>query len=255
MEARQPVLEANSGHRITLNVGGMRFLTSRATLLNEPNSYFCALLNSQAFQPDEAGEYFVDRNPRFFQELLDYWRQNRRDGWLPIDLHQLSFADQMLLAGDIEFYNIESVFWLVNSVQMTRDEAYMDQFEHGDLYFEVVRKTFLPSLPNFQPLTVRYRISGSSASDEQEGVDLTNDGDDSQDSPREFWGGLLGTFRPDQREGEIILYKPGKRKRVSLGRDFKPYQCGSLTVSLVVIECSQPAIIVPGKDSTFCEVV
>jgi hypothetical protein len=94
---------------ITLNVGGVKFATNKATLLAEPGSYFAALFNSDQWAPDEDGVYFIDRNPRFFAAILDYLRMivNGREGLLLVG--NISPEEQRLLDDDIEYYMIGSL--------------------------------------------------------------------------------------------------------------------------------------------------
>lgn len=87
--------------KIRLNIGGQVFVTSKETLTNERDSFFDAMLRSGRFQPDEEGEYFVDRNPRLFAHLLDYLRTRRSPD--PTLLADPDFID------DLRFYQIGSL--------------------------------------------------------------------------------------------------------------------------------------------------
>ncbi len=75
--------------KIKLDIGGKRFNTSKATLLRFPNTYFHAMLFNGIWEQDEDGtyldcscnynliieeEYFIDRNPKYFDRILDYFR-------------------------------------------------------------------------------------------------------------------------------------------------------------------------------------
>jgi len=60
--------------KIKLDVGGKIFSTSKTTLLQHQGTYFYALLASDHWQPDEDGCYFIDRNPKHFDRILDYLR-------------------------------------------------------------------------------------------------------------------------------------------------------------------------------------
>lgn len=67
---------------ITLNVGGKRFTTSRATLLaKEPLSMLARMFaddnNMYLMNPsatDETGAYLIDRSPEYFEPILNYLR-------------------------------------------------------------------------------------------------------------------------------------------------------------------------------------
>ena len=94
---------------ITINVGGMKFSTTKATLVAEPGTYFDALIKSEQWVPDEDGIFFIDRNPRFFPAILDYLRMiaNGREGMLLVGT--VTPEEQRLLDDDIEYYMIGSL--------------------------------------------------------------------------------------------------------------------------------------------------
>jgi len=102
--------------RIKLNVGGKLFETSKPTLLAEPDSMLYALVHSGAFLPDEkTGEYFIDRDPKFFGTFLNYLRDNRGDGQLNLDLEDLRPTDCKQLYSDIQYYQFSSLMHLLPS--------------------------------------------------------------------------------------------------------------------------------------------
>ncbi|ETV66335.1 hypothetical protein H257_17136 [Aphanomyces astaci] len=61
---------------IALDVGGMMYKTSKATLLAVQDSYFHALLASEHWTPDDAsrGAYFLDLHGPTFARVLDFLR-------------------------------------------------------------------------------------------------------------------------------------------------------------------------------------
>ena len=68
-----------SDDRITLNVGGERFVTTRTTLTNRPGSMLATMFAANArvpTRPDADGSFFVDANPRVFEHVLDALRFN-----------------------------------------------------------------------------------------------------------------------------------------------------------------------------------
>jgi hypothetical protein len=60
--------------KVTLDVGGRIFSTSKGILMKYEHSYFYALLNSGNFLPGPDGTYFIDRSPTHFPLIMDYLR-------------------------------------------------------------------------------------------------------------------------------------------------------------------------------------
>jgi hypothetical protein len=67
--------------RVILNVGGKRFETSSTTLATVPEGILAEMVSEAStvkpYKKDELSTYFVDRNPRFFDFVLDYLRDPR----------------------------------------------------------------------------------------------------------------------------------------------------------------------------------
>ena len=62
-------------NQMKLSIGGKIFLTSKVTLQAEPNSLFGMLFRkSCSMRPINGDTYNFDRNPRYFEFLLDYIR-------------------------------------------------------------------------------------------------------------------------------------------------------------------------------------
>jgi len=49
-------------------------VTSKNTLLSQEGTFFYHMVCNEFWQPDEDGEYFIDRNPLHFSRLLDFLR-------------------------------------------------------------------------------------------------------------------------------------------------------------------------------------
>ena len=58
---------------VILNVGGTLFYTTKSTLTSQKNMFY-AMFSSENFKPNKRGEYFIDRNPKYFDIILDYLR-------------------------------------------------------------------------------------------------------------------------------------------------------------------------------------
>jgi hypothetical protein len=92
--------------KIKLNVGGKIFTTSLSTLTMEKNTYF-SLMFSENFntQPDEDGEYFIDRNPEHFHLILDYLRNPTKE----VNLNEMTKKQLEDFHYEVDFYAIHSL--------------------------------------------------------------------------------------------------------------------------------------------------
>eukprot|EP01129_Flabellula_baltica_P003611 TRINITY_DN13365_c0_g1_i1.p1 TRINITY_DN13365_c0_g1~~TRINITY_DN13365_c0_g1_i1.p1 ORF type:complete len:401 (-),score=34.16 TRINITY_DN13365_c0_g1_i1:41-1243(-) len=108
-------------HKIKLNVGGSIFVTSKITLLSYEGSYFYGMLSSDNWQPNEDGEYFIDRDPIVFDRILNYLR----DGNLDTDC--LSDREVDILKNDLDYYcfNIDNTIYR-SSISLQNDGNHID---------------------------------------------------------------------------------------------------------------------------------
>jgi hypothetical protein len=90
---------------IKLNIGGKRFTTTADTLLSVENSFFARMLRAKH---DNDSEIFIDRNPDYFQHILDYHRNKK------INYKKFIKADLSHLREEAEFYNIEAIYNYIN---------------------------------------------------------------------------------------------------------------------------------------------
>ena len=67
-----------SGEWISLDVGGVIFKTTVATLTQDPDSMLAAMFDPVSERPparkDDKGNFLIDRNPRAFGYILEYLR-------------------------------------------------------------------------------------------------------------------------------------------------------------------------------------
>eukprot|EP01006_Ploeotia_vitrea_P060541 TRINITY_DN76093_c0_g1_i1.p1 TRINITY_DN76093_c0_g1~~TRINITY_DN76093_c0_g1_i1.p1 ORF type:complete len:408 (+),score=37.94 TRINITY_DN76093_c0_g1_i1:81-1226(+) len=98
---------------VLLNVGGTKFTTTKMTLMAEQNSFFHGMVSSGVWKPDPVTqEYFIDRDPQFFKEILNYLRNGKLDGDLFGLLEPdspLSPQDRQLLFNQIDFLQLDSL--------------------------------------------------------------------------------------------------------------------------------------------------
>eukprot|EP01118_Nematostelium_gracile_P010356 TRINITY_DN3559_c1_g1_i11.p1 TRINITY_DN3559_c1_g1~~TRINITY_DN3559_c1_g1_i11.p1 ORF type:complete len:257 (-),score=51.53 TRINITY_DN3559_c1_g1_i11:175-945(-) len=86
--------------QINLNVGGQRFSTSRSTLTSIEDTYFYAMLSSDQWKPNEYGEYFVDRSPKYFQRIIDYMKNGK------LILNGLDDHEKKEMKKELDYYQI-----------------------------------------------------------------------------------------------------------------------------------------------------
>ena len=70
-------LEKGMDFRVTLNVGGIRHMTWASTLERIPNTRLALVSHLREADEnyiEEADEYFFDRHPRVFENILQYYR-------------------------------------------------------------------------------------------------------------------------------------------------------------------------------------
>lgn len=61
-------------NRIVLNIGGVRFETSRRTLQKDPHSLLAALVSEESTVQPQGSSIFIDRDPSHFKLILNYLR-------------------------------------------------------------------------------------------------------------------------------------------------------------------------------------
>ncbi len=99
--------------KIKLNIGGKIFTTSKTTLLMYPNSFFSAMLSSGKWNPDEDGEYFIDRNPKYFDILLDFMRNGGLDS--NSEVYDMNKKEKESLRREAEFYLLDSLIEILST--------------------------------------------------------------------------------------------------------------------------------------------
>jgi len=90
-----------SSEIIYLNVGGIKYSTTRSTLCKYPESMLGAMFaHNMPSQVDKDGCYFIDRNGKMFEYILQFLRSGEMA--LPND-----FKEYNLLKSEIDFYQLE----------------------------------------------------------------------------------------------------------------------------------------------------
>ena len=87
-------------NRITLNVGGIRFETYKATLKKIPATRLSRLTEALANYDPVLNEYFFDRHPGVFAQILNYYRTGK--------LHYPTDVCGPLYEEELEFWGLDS---------------------------------------------------------------------------------------------------------------------------------------------------
>lgn len=85
---------------IILNVGGKIFKTTKETIDKYPD-YPLSKIIGPLGKINELGEYFIDRNPKYFEPVLDYYRTN-----ILVKPEKLNI--QLYLC-ELDYWNIENL--------------------------------------------------------------------------------------------------------------------------------------------------
>ena len=101
---------------VHLNVGGMLFITTRSTLVKDPETFFFPMCQENwdlSSTKDETGAYLIDRDPQYFGTILNYLRH----GKLVLDK---DVSEEGVLE-EAEFFNIKPLIELLKVKIFTRD--------------------------------------------------------------------------------------------------------------------------------------
>ncbi|CAH1232506.1 KCTD21 [Branchiostoma lanceolatum] len=94
---------------VSLNVGGHIYTTARSTLIRYPDSMLGAMFGGDlGTLQDDQGRYFIDRNGRLFEHVLNFLRTNQLV--LPEDFKELP-----LLEMEADFYQIQPLIEALKS--------------------------------------------------------------------------------------------------------------------------------------------
>lgn len=86
--------------RVTLNVGGVRHETCKATLKKIPGTRLSRLTEALANYDPVSNEYFYDRHPHVFAQALNYYRTGK--------LHNPVNVCDPLFEEELEFWGLDS---------------------------------------------------------------------------------------------------------------------------------------------------
>jgi hypothetical protein len=105
------IIESTS-NIVKINVGGTIFTTTKETLTAQKYTILAGLLNVER---DENGEIFVDRNPKFFDMILDHLRGVD----ISKTVQNMTKQDRQDLLNEANYYCISSLRELIDKNQRT----------------------------------------------------------------------------------------------------------------------------------------
>jgi len=92
--------EGKWNDRVTLNVGGIRHETCKATLKKIPATRLSRLTEALVNYDPILNEYFYDRHPDVFEQVLNYYRTGK--------LHYPTDVCSPLFEEELEFWGLDS---------------------------------------------------------------------------------------------------------------------------------------------------
>ncbi|KAL6264752.1 hypothetical protein P5V15_004850 [Pogonomyrmex californicus] len=99
--------------RVTLNVGGVRHETNKATLKKIPATRLSRLTEALANYDPVLNEYFYDRHPSVFAQVINYYRTGKLH--YPTDVCGPLFEEELEFS-DLDLNQVESCCWNTYSV-------------------------------------------------------------------------------------------------------------------------------------------
>lgn len=99
-EIKKEEMAMDGENRIVLNVGGIRFETYKTTLKKIPATRLSRLTEALVNYDPILNEYFFDRHPGVFSQILNYYRTGK--------LHYPSHVCGPLFEEELEFWGLDS---------------------------------------------------------------------------------------------------------------------------------------------------
>ena len=122
---------------IKLNVGGQTFLTTKLTLLSEPDSMLATMFSGELppGSKDDQGAYMIDRTPEYFKPILNYLRTRE----LIIDPN---ISKDGVLA-EARFFGIQSLVDQFEKIPVAKVEHNLEQkFQNLKKTFDILDETY-----------------------------------------------------------------------------------------------------------------
>ena len=139
----EPIPSNSNDFRIILNVGGTRFETQRTTLKKLPATRLSKLTPQLSYYDPVLNEYFFDRHPGVFSQILNYYRTGRLH--YPTNVCGPLFEDELSYWG-IQREEVEPCCWMTYTKHRSTQETLqiLDSLE-----LDTVRSTNLDIIRKF----------------------------------------------------------------------------------------------------------
>eukprot|EP00026_Physarum_polycephalum_P009736 Phypoly_transcript_09870.p1 GENE.Phypoly_transcript_09870~~Phypoly_transcript_09870.p1 ORF type:complete len:411 (+),score=55.18 Phypoly_transcript_09870:129-1361(+) len=135
--ARGTLRDCKFSTKIVLNVGGKLFATTKSTLLQYRGSFLESLVTNQKSK-QENGEFFIDRDPTYFEIVLNFMREGRLRN---TGLHNTDLED---LRHEFQFYKVD----MPSCIQPAPVTPFLQRCETGPTFPIPTSLSRLP-LPRF----------------------------------------------------------------------------------------------------------
>lgn len=110
----------DADNRVILNVGGVRHETYKATLKKIPATRLSKLTESLANYDPVLNEYFFDRHPGVFSQILNYYRTGQLH--YPTDVCGPLFENELQWWG-LDFNQVEPCCWMTYTGHRNTEEV------------------------------------------------------------------------------------------------------------------------------------
>ena len=139
---------------VKLNVGGHLFATLKSTLLKHENSYFADILNNKNKSDviyDENKAIFIDRNPKYFEFIIEYLRTGFMEAFIK-DNHSLKRLTEEAIYYKLDRLAQEIYLTYLPTTILTEDAAPISLlFNLSDFFIKKWHLVYRGSRDGFEP--------------------------------------------------------------------------------------------------------
>jgi hypothetical protein len=212
-------IESARDSKIKLNIGGKVFHTSAEVLCSVEGSLFTAMFSEGVdVQPDEDGEYFIDRNPKLFPIILDYLR-----GYdVKPHIKSLSSSFKKQLTEEIEYFKLPEMYDLIQpqKVESEKKEAQVAPVKEVKGVKEPVVVPKKGGMLEIQDIRCAVHVSGIKGATENDVTEFFN-----------VWGKIEQRKMLKRGMAVLVFTKPDEAKNAISNLTNAKFKDGVLTVS------------------------